>query len=162
MLHCRFFKCNYSIILYLWIVSLISSSVIYRLVYIKALSQNQEENGDESDGASGDDDSGTDHVNCTITRTQLQRCEHRRGADSTLPDVFQTNHLLFYERFKALQDYMLGNARLTIYIIFPCRNSWVMGFFLGGGTWNTFSGHHRHFMTLNASPVYAKKTNSGV
>lgn len=77
----------------------------------QALFQTQEENGDESDGASGDDDSGTDHVNCTITRTQLQRCEHRRGADSTLPDIFQTNNLLFYERFKALQDYMLGDCK---------------------------------------------------
>lgn len=91
-------------------------------VYLKALFQSQAQNGDESDGGSGDDDSGTDHVNCTITRTQLQRCEHRRGADSTLPDIFQTNNLLFYERFKALQDYMLGNTRLTIHIILLCRN----------------------------------------
>lgn len=76
--------------------------------YIKALFQNQEENGDESDEGSGDDDSGTDHVNCTITRTQLGRCEHKGGVDSALPDIFQTNNLLFYERFKAFQDYMLG------------------------------------------------------
>lgn len=97
-------------------------------LYIKALFQNQEENGDESDGGSGDDDSGTDHVNCTITRTQLQRCEHRRGGDSKLPDIFQTNNLLFYERFKALQDYMLGNTRITFYMIFLSTvESWCFG-----------------------------------
>lgn len=80
-------------------------------VSIKALFQNEEENGDESDGESGDDDSGTDHVNTTLTRTQLQRCERQGRENSTLPDTFQTNNLLFYERFKAYQDYMLGNTR---------------------------------------------------
>lgn len=85
-------------------------------VCIKALFQNQEENGAESDGGSGDDDSGTDHVNCTITRTQLQRCEHH-GVNSKLPDTFQTSNLLFYERFKAFQDYMLGKTRFTFHII---------------------------------------------
>ncbi|CAN9507321.1 unnamed protein product [Ophioblennius macclurei] len=41
---------------------------------------------------------------------QLQRCEWRRG-DSRLPDTFQTSHFLFYERFKAYQDYMLGDCK---------------------------------------------------
>lgn len=74
----------------------------------KALFQNEEE--DEEDGdESDDDDSGTDHFRTEQSGTQLQRCERHGGANSSLPDTFQTSHLLFYERFKAYQDYMLGN-----------------------------------------------------
>lgn len=66
-----------------------------------ALFQNEDDEG-EDDG----DDSGTDHFS-EKSGTQLQRCERRGG--SRLPDTFQTSNLLFYERFKAYQDYMLGN-----------------------------------------------------
>uniref|UniRef100_A0A8C9RTY0 SHC binding and spindle associated 1 n=1 Tax=Scleropages formosus TaxID=113540 RepID=A0A8C9RTY0_SCLFO len=59
----------------------------------------------------GDDDSGTDHNAGDSPGTSLQRAE--RVGDSTLPDVFQTNHLLFYERFKAYQDYMLGDCKTS-------------------------------------------------
>uniref|UniRef100_A0A7N9AT19 SHC SH2-domain binding protein 1 n=1 Tax=Mastacembelus armatus TaxID=205130 RepID=A0A7N9AT19_9TELE len=62
---------------------------------------------DESD----DDDSGTDHFNTEKSGTQLQRLERNAGGNSCLPDTFQTSHLLFYERFKAYQDYMLGDCK---------------------------------------------------
>ncbi|XP_037553565.1 SHC SH2 domain-binding protein 1 [Nematolebias whitei] len=68
-----------------------------------ALFQNEDDEG-EDDG----DDSGTDHFS-EKSGTQLQRCE-RRGS-SRLPDTFQTSNLLFYERFKAYQDYMLGDCK---------------------------------------------------
>lgn len=35
--------------------------------------------------------------------------DHGHCGNSNLPQAFQTNPLLFYERFKAYQDYMLGN-----------------------------------------------------
>ncbi len=77
----------------------------------KALFQNgeDEEDEDESDDDDDDDDSGTDHFNTEKSGTQLQRCERHGGVNSNLPDTFQTSHLLFYERFKAYQDYVLGN-----------------------------------------------------
>ncbi|XP_071329046.1 SHC SH2 domain-binding protein 1 isoform X2 [Trachinotus anak] len=74
----------------------------------QALFQNDEEDEDVSDD---DDDSGTDHFNTEKLGTQLQRCEHGGGGSSGLPDTFQTNHLLFYERFKAYQDYVLGDCK---------------------------------------------------
>lgn len=73
-----------------------------------ALFQNEEEDQDESE-SDDDDGSSTDHFNTEKSATRLQRCEHQRGVNSSLPDTFQTSHLLFYERFKAYQDYMLGN-----------------------------------------------------
>lgn len=77
------------------------------MFFVKALFQKE----GESDGG-GDNDGGTDHLNTKRARTQLQRCE-RQGVNSSLPDTFQTSHLLFYERFKAYQDFMLGNYRPT-------------------------------------------------
>uniref|UniRef100_A0A3P9L295 SHC SH2-domain binding protein 1 n=1 Tax=Oryzias latipes TaxID=8090 RepID=A0A3P9L295_ORYLA len=74
----------------------------------QALFQNDEA-GDLSDEDKDDDDSGTDHQNSERSGTQLQRSERRSGA--TLPDTFQTGSLLFYERFKAYQDYMLGDCK---------------------------------------------------
>ncbi|XP_062405785.1 SHC SH2 domain-binding protein 1 [Sardina pilchardus] len=58
-----------------------------------------------------DDDSGTDYHNSDQSGTQLQRAE--RNGDSALPDTFQTNHLIYYERFKAYQDYMLGDCKTS-------------------------------------------------
>ncbi|KAG8001049.1 SHC SH2 domain-binding protein 1-like protein B, partial [Nibea albiflora] len=75
------------------------------LCFPKALLQNEDEDG--SDG----DDSGTDHFSTEKLGTQLQRCEHHGGVNSSLPDTFQTSHLLFYERFKVYQDYMLGDCK---------------------------------------------------
>ncbi|XP_038557992.1 SHC SH2 domain-binding protein 1 isoform X2 [Micropterus salmoides] len=74
----------------------------------QALFQNAE---DEDESDESDDDSGTDHFNSEKSGTQLQRCERNRGVNSSLPDTFQTSHLLFYERFKAYQDYMLGDCK---------------------------------------------------
>lgn len=71
-----------------------------------------EEDSDASSDAMDDDDSGTDHI-VTKSSTQLQRCERQGSMNSSLPDTFQTSHLLFYERFKAYQDYMLGNNKGT-------------------------------------------------
>ncbi|KAA8577401.1 hypothetical protein FQN60_000140 [Etheostoma spectabile] len=67
----------------------------------QALFQNEEE----------DEDSGTDHFNSEKSGTRLQRCERHGTENSSLPDTFQTSHLLFYERFKAYQDYMLGDCK---------------------------------------------------
>lgn len=64
----------------------------------------EEEDGDDAD----DEDSGTDHLSI-----DAQSCAHLQPAEPIgsggLPAVFQTNHLVFYERFKVYQDYMLGN-----------------------------------------------------
>lgn len=77
------------------------------MFFIKALFQKEDESG------GGDNDGGTDHFNIKRARTQLQKCERQGGGNSSLPDTFQTSHLLFYERFKAYQDFMLGNYRPT-------------------------------------------------
>lgn len=68
-----------------------------------ALFQNDDE---ERDQILGDNDNGE----LNILPRALQRCEHRGSVNSKLPETIQTNHLLFYERFKAYQDYMLGNC----------------------------------------------------
>uniref|UniRef100_A0AAQ4NZN5 SHC SH2-domain binding protein 1 n=2 Tax=Gasterosteus aculeatus aculeatus TaxID=481459 RepID=A0AAQ4NZN5_GASAC len=72
-----------------------------------ALLQDEDDSGDGEE----DDDSGTDHFNTEKSGTQLQRCERHGGVNPGLPDTFQTSHLLFYERFKAYQDYMLGDCK---------------------------------------------------
>ncbi|KAM9861039.1 SHC SH2 domain-binding protein 1 [Aulostomus maculatus] len=82
----------------------------------QVLFQNEdgEEDQDESDDDDDDDDgedSGTDHFNTNKAGTQLQKCERRGQMNSGLPDTFQTGNLLFYERFKAYQDYMLGDCK---------------------------------------------------
>lgn len=86
---------------------------------LTALFKNEEEKKDE-DGS--DDDSGTYYYNTEASGTGLQRREPPSGGSSSLPDTFQTSHLLFYERFKAYQDYMLGNQCLLILIIVTLRN----------------------------------------
>lgn len=83
------------------------------MFFSKALLQNEEKDEDESDDGSSDDDSSADYCNTKNSQTRLQRCDHNGGVNSNLPDTFQTSHLLFYERFKAYQDYMLGNCRHT-------------------------------------------------
>lgn len=77
----------------------------------QALFQNEGGAEDEDDSDDGDDDSGTDHFGTEKSGTQLQRCERHAGMNSSLPDTFQTSCLLFYERFKAYQDYMLGDCK---------------------------------------------------
>lgn len=70
-----------------------------------ALFQNDVE---ESERDEGNNNEG--HLN-SPSKTQLQRCERHGSLNSKLPETFQTNNLLFYERFKAYQDYILGNQR---------------------------------------------------
>lgn len=74
----------------------------------QAFFQNAE---DEEDSESSGDDSGTDHFGTEKSGTQLQRCERHAESSSNLPHTFQTSHLLFYERFKAYQDYVLGDCK---------------------------------------------------
>ncbi|XP_033840469.1 SHC SH2 domain-binding protein 1 [Periophthalmus magnuspinnatus] len=76
----------------------------------QALFQDAEEDEDADSESSGDD-SGTDPFGTERSGTQLQRCEHKTESNSSLPDTFQTSHLLFYERFKAYQDYVLGDCK---------------------------------------------------
>lgn len=59
-----------------------------------------------------DDDSGTDYFNIDKAGSQLQRFERTREK-ATLPDTFQTTQLLYYERFKAYQDYILGDCKTS-------------------------------------------------
>ncbi|XP_060924497.1 SHC SH2 domain-binding protein 1 [Limanda limanda] len=73
----------------------------------QALFQNDEDGEDERDT----DDSCTDNSNVEKSGTTLQRRERHGGGTLILPDTFQTSHLLFYERFKAYQDYMLGDCK---------------------------------------------------
>ncbi|XP_061613813.1 SHC SH2 domain-binding protein 1 [Phyllopteryx taeniolatus] len=81
----------------------------------QALFQNEDKANDhagsESDDDDDDDDSGTDNVNVYKAGTQFKRSEHSGGMNSNLPDTFQTGQLLFYERFKAYQDYILGDCK---------------------------------------------------
>ncbi|KAJ8249424.1 hypothetical protein GJAV_G00234670 [Gymnothorax javanicus] len=56
-------------------------------------------------------DSGTDYVSGDRPGTVLKRAE--RCGDVGLPDTFQTSNLLYYERFKAYQDYMLGDCKTS-------------------------------------------------
>uniref|UniRef100_A0A9J7XS50 SHC SH2-domain binding protein 1 n=1 Tax=Cyprinus carpio carpio TaxID=630221 RepID=A0A9J7XS50_CYPCA len=75
----------------------------------KELFHTEEEDDDEDDD---DDDSGTHYLNSDERPcTHLQRAE--RPGNGNLPDTFQTDHLLYYERFKAYQDYMLGDCKTS-------------------------------------------------
>uniref|UniRef100_A0A8C6SU37 SHC SH2-domain binding protein 1 n=1 Tax=Neogobius melanostomus TaxID=47308 RepID=A0A8C6SU37_9GOBI len=77
----------------------------------QALFQEAEDCESSESSESSGDDSGTDHFGTEKSGTQLQRCEHHDESSSNLPDTFQTSHLLFYERFKAYQDYVLGDCK---------------------------------------------------
>ncbi|XP_016416207.1 SHC SH2 domain-binding protein 1 [Sinocyclocheilus rhinocerous] len=67
---------------------------------------------EEDDDDDNDDDSGTHYLNSNERPcTHLQRAE--RPGNGKVPDTFQTDHLLYYERFKAYQDYMLGDCKTS-------------------------------------------------
>ncbi|CAM4527063.1 unnamed protein product [Leuciscus chuanchicus] len=71
----------------------------------KELFQTEEEEDD-------DDDSGTHYLSGDERScTHLRRAE--RPGHGKLLDTFQTDHLLYYERFKAYQDYMLGDCKTS-------------------------------------------------
>lgn len=73
----------------------------------KELFQTEEKDDDDDD----DDDSGTHYLIGDERPCTLQRAE--RPGHGKLPDTFQTDHLLYYERFKAYQDYMLGDCKTS-------------------------------------------------
>ncbi|MGH0117606.1 UNVERIFIED_CONTAM: hypothetical protein FKN15_055585 [Acipenser sinensis] len=58
-----------------------------------------------------EDDSSSDYGSHGKPGTVLQRL--MPDGNVLFPDIFQTNQLLFYERFKAYQDYMLGDCRTS-------------------------------------------------
>lgn len=98
--------------------SVLLSFIGYSIIFLNAAAvfQNEDKANDASDDDEeesdyDDEDSGTDNLNADRAGTQLQRSEHNGGINSSLPDTFQTNHLLFYERFKAYQDYILGKNK---------------------------------------------------
>lgn len=62
---------------------------------------------DEDNGSQGSEGSScSDYGSHDRPGTSLRRAVSE--AKTLLPDTFQTNNLLFYERFKTYQDYMLG------------------------------------------------------
>ncbi|KAG7267131.1 hypothetical protein CRUP_021781 [Coryphaenoides rupestris] len=65
----------------------------------------------DCDGQEDDDDDDDDSDQLSSADRRLQRAERPRRGDGALPDTFQTNQLLHYERFKAYQDYMLGDCK---------------------------------------------------
>ncbi|XP_015223850.2 SHC SH2 domain-binding protein 1 [Lepisosteus oculatus] len=66
---------------------------------------------DEDEDTEEDDDSCSDYGSSDKPGTVLQRAECTGNV--AFPDIFQTNQLLFYERFKAYQDYMLGDCKTS-------------------------------------------------
>ncbi|CAL8352216.1 unnamed protein product [Merluccius merluccius] len=69
---------------------------------------------DDDDQEDEDDGDSSDHFRSANTSgTRLQRAERLRGEGVSLPDTFQTSQLLYYERFKAYQDYMLGDCKTS-------------------------------------------------
>ncbi|XP_077375491.1 SHC SH2 domain-binding protein 1 [Festucalex cinctus] len=100
--------------------NIVSSEAEHNMQYVRALFQNEEaaaddddddDDDDEDDDDDDDDDSSTDNSIVAKARTQLQRSGRSGGINSSLPDTFHTGHLLFYERFKAYQDYILGDCK---------------------------------------------------
>ncbi|KAL1007111.1 hypothetical protein UPYG_G00082120 [Umbra pygmaea] len=73
--------------------------------------EDDDEEEEEEEEDDDDDDSGTYYSHTNTAGIRLQRAEHI--GDTTLPDTFQTNQLLYYERFKAYQDYMLGDCKTS-------------------------------------------------
>nr|XP_060644420.1 SHC SH2 domain-binding protein 1 [Anolis sagrei ordinatus] len=65
----------------------------------------------DEDGEDSECGSCSDHESRDQPRTTLQR--HSLQSNALFPDTFQTNNLLFYERFKAYQDYMLADCKVS-------------------------------------------------
>lgn len=57
-------------------------------------------------GLSPDEDSCSDRGDCDKPGTSLP--SFVLEGKTNFPEMFQTSHLLFYERFRAYQDYILG------------------------------------------------------
>ncbi|XP_060644420.2 SHC SH2 domain-binding protein 1 [Anolis sagrei] len=65
----------------------------------------------DEDSENSECSSCSDHESQDQPRTTLQR--HCLQSNALFPDTFQTNNLLFYERFKAYQDYMLADCKVS-------------------------------------------------
>ncbi|XP_070616366.1 SHC SH2 domain-binding protein 1 [Erythrolamprus reginae] len=65
----------------------------------------------------GNESQGSDYSSCSGygSHDRPGTCLQRVASDAKgrLPDVFQTNNLLFYERFKTYQDYMLADCKAS-------------------------------------------------
>ncbi|KAL6461309.1 hypothetical protein MHYP_G00294530 [Metynnis hypsauchen] len=74
-----------------------------------------EDGGDDADEEGDEDDDGEDDSGTDVLSNEEKPCTHLERAEpfgsGGLPHVFQTSHLVFYERFKAYQDYMLGDCK---------------------------------------------------
>uniref|UniRef100_A0A8C5RQJ0 SHC binding and spindle associated 1 n=1 Tax=Laticauda laticaudata TaxID=8630 RepID=A0A8C5RQJ0_LATLA len=69
-------------------------------------------NSDEDNESEGSENSScSDYGSHDRSGTTLQRLVS--DAKALLPDTFQTNNLLFYERFKTYQDYMLADCKAS-------------------------------------------------
>ncbi|KAG8144077.1 hypothetical protein E2320_001204 [Naja naja] len=69
-------------------------------------------NSDEDNESEGSEDSScSDYGSHDRPGTTLKRLVS--DAKALLPDTFQTNNLLFYERFKTYQDYMLADCKAS-------------------------------------------------
>ncbi|XP_043937593.1 SHC SH2 domain-binding protein 1 [Protopterus annectens] len=71
----------------------------------------QNDDYDDKDAESSDDDDNSDYGSHDKPGTSLPRLI--QNGNVPFPDIFQTNQLLFYERFKAYQDYILGDCKTS-------------------------------------------------
>ncbi|XP_027015998.1 SHC SH2 domain-binding protein 1 [Tachysurus fulvidraco] len=69
-----------------------------------------DDDGDDEEEDDDDDDSGTGHLSIGA-RSSLHLQPTEPLGSGELPALFQTKHLVFYERFKTYQDYMLGDCK---------------------------------------------------
>ncbi|KAL7978923.1 hypothetical protein Chor_013412 [Crotalus horridus] len=66
---------------------------------------------EENESKCSEDSSCSDYGSHDRPGTTLQRIAS--DGKAVLPDIFQTNNLLFYERFKTYQDYMLADCKAS-------------------------------------------------
>ncbi|KAK9392733.1 SHC SH2 domain-binding protein 1 [Crotalus adamanteus] len=66
---------------------------------------------EENESKCSEDSSCSDYGSHDRPGTTLQRVAS--DGKALLPDIFQTNNLLFYERFKTYQDYMLADCKAS-------------------------------------------------
>lgn len=109
--------------MYVCNINIIETFTKFCLELFQDEEQGEDREAEDGNGDSGDyddggydeegDDSGTGTLSSVETsHTHLLRAE--AFGSTRLPHVFQTNHLVFYERFKAYQDYILGNTFIHI------------------------------------------------
>ncbi|KAI4898636.1 hypothetical protein NFI96_026002, partial [Prochilodus magdalenae] len=81
----------------------------------RELFRNEDGEENDSDEEDDEDDNGEDDSGTDVLSNEEKPCTHLQRAEpfgsGGLPHLFQTTHLVFYERFKAYQDYMLGDCK---------------------------------------------------